>query len=75
MAAAIACGGLDMVANALYLIAVREGQLSLIATLASLYPASTVLLARVVLGERLGRWQQVGVASAVAAIVLIVANS
>ena len=75
MAPAIACGGLDMVANALYLIAVREGQLSLIATLASLYPASTVLLARVVLGERLGRWQQVGVASAVAAIVLIVANS
>ena len=75
MAPAIACGGLDMVANALYLVAVREGQLSLIATLASLYPASTVLLARVVLGERLGRWQQVGVASAVAAIVLIVANS
>jgi len=34
-----------------------------------------VLLARVVSGERLGRWQQVGVAAAVAAIVLIVANS
>ena len=75
MAAAIACGGLDMVANGLYLVAVRQGQLSLVATLASLYPASTVLLARVVLGERLGRWQQVGVLTAVAAIVLIVANS
>ena len=75
LAPAIACGGLDMVANALYLVAVREGQLSLVATLASLYPASTVLLARVVLGERLGRWQQLGVASAVAAIVLIVGNS
>ncbi|MGE0362709.1 MAG: EamA family transporter [Vicinamibacterales bacterium] len=73
--AAVACGGLDMVANALYLVAVREGQLSLVATLASLYPASTVLLARVVLGERLGPWQQLGVASAVAAIVLIVGNS
>ncbi len=75
LAPAIACGGLDMVANALYLVAVREGQLSLVATLASLYPASTVLLARVVLGERLGRWQQLGVASAVAAIALIVGNS
>ena len=73
--AAIACGGLDMIANGLYLAAVRQGQLSLVATLASLYPASTVLLARVVLGERLGRLQLVGVVAAVAAIVLIVANS
>jgi drug/metabolite transporter (DMT)-like permease len=64
-----------MIANGLYLAAVRQGQLSLVATLASLYPASTVLLARYVLGERLGRWQQVGVVAAVAAIVLIVANS
>jgi uncharacterized membrane protein len=72
---ALACGALDMVANALYLVAVRQGQLGLVATLASLYPASTVLLARVVLGERLGRWQQLGVAAAVAAIVLIVRNS
>lgn len=75
LAPALACGGLDMVANALYLVAVREGQLSLVATLASLYPASTVLLARLVLGERLGPWQQAGVASAVAAIALIVGNS
>lgn len=73
--AAVGCGALDMIANGLYLAAVRQGQLSLVATLASLYPASTVLLARYVLGERLGRWQQVGVAAAVAAIVLIVANS
>ena len=73
--AAIACGALDMIANGLYLVAVRQGQLSLVATLASLYPASTVLLARVVLGERLGRWQTVGVVAAGAAIVLIVANS
>jgi drug/metabolite transporter (DMT)-like permease len=75
VAPAVVCGGLDMIANAMYLAAVRQGQLSLVATLASLYPASTVLLARVVLGERLGRWQQVGVASAVAAIALIVGNS
>ena len=75
MAPAIGCGALDMIANGLYLAAVRQGQLSLVATLASLYPASTVLLARFVLGERLGRLQLVGVATAVAAIVLIVSNS
>ncbi|HQZ39410.1 MAG TPA: DMT family transporter [Vicinamibacterales bacterium] len=75
VAPALACGGLDMVANALYLIAVRQGQLGLVATLVSLYPASTVLLAWRVLGERLGPWQQVGVAGAVAAILLIVSNS
>ena len=72
---ALACGALDMLANALYLVAVRQGQLGLVATLASLYPASTVLLARIVLGERLGAWQQLGVAGAVGAIVLIVGNS
>jgi uncharacterized membrane protein len=75
LAAALACGALDMVANAFYLVAVRQGQLGLVATLASLYPASTVLLARFVLGERLGIWQQLGVGGAVAAIVLIVGNS
>jgi len=73
--AAVGCGALDMIANGLYLVAVRQGQLSLVATLAALYPASTVLLARLVLGERLGRWQQFGVGAAVAAIVLIVSNS
>ncbi len=66
-----ACGALDMVANALYLIAVREGPLGLVATLASLYPASTVLLARVVLGERLRPVQSLGLACAAVAIVLI----
>jgi drug/metabolite transporter (DMT)-like permease len=75
LAPALACGALDMVANALYLAAARQGQLGLVATLSSLYPASTVLLARVVLGERLGLWQQVGVAGAVAAVVLIVSHS
>jgi drug/metabolite transporter (DMT)-like permease len=68
---AAACGAVDVVANALYLIAVREGPLGLVATLASLYPASTVLLARVVLGERLRPVQSLGLACAGAAIVLI----
>jgi drug/metabolite transporter (DMT)-like permease len=73
-ALALALGGgmVDMLANAAYLIAAREGQLSLVVTLSSLYPASTVLLARVVLGERLNARQLSGVGCALAAIVLIV---
>jgi uncharacterized membrane protein len=72
---AVAGGTLDMLANVLYLIAVRQGQLSVIATLSSLYPASTVLLARVVLRERLTMPQTIGIGGALAAIVLIVAGS
>jgi drug/metabolite transporter (DMT)-like permease len=61
-----------MVANALYLLAARLGPLSIVVTLSSLYPASTVLLARIGLGERLHLWQVTGVVCALAAIVLIV---
>jgi drug/metabolite transporter (DMT)-like permease len=71
-ALAIGGGALDMTANALYLVAVRIGPLSPVVTLSSLYPASTVLLARAVLGERLSAWQTAGVASALLAVVLIV---
>jgi drug/metabolite transporter (DMT)-like permease len=72
---AILCGFMDMLANALYLLAARVGPLSIVVTLSSLYPASTVLLARVVLGERLNLWQVSGVGCALAAVVLIVSGS
>jgi drug/metabolite transporter (DMT)-like permease len=65
-------GGLDILANTLYLLAAQLGPLSPVVTLSSLYPASTVLLARGLLGERLNGWQTAGVASAVVAVVLIV---
>jgi drug/metabolite transporter (DMT)-like permease len=68
----LAGGAVDMSANALYLVAARTGPLSVVVTLASLYPASTVLLARAVLGERLNGRQIAGVVCAVAAILLIV---
>jgi drug/metabolite transporter (DMT)-like permease len=69
---ALSSGVVDMAANAFYLTATRFGPLSVMVTLTSLYPASTVVLARVVLGERLNPWQAAGVACALAAIVLIV---
>ncbi|HYS54266.1 MAG TPA: DMT family transporter [Thermoanaerobaculia bacterium] len=72
MTMVISGGAVDMIANILYLIAVRTGLLSIVATLTSLYPTSTIILARIVLHERLRALQQIGVACAAVAIVLIV---
>jgi drug/metabolite transporter (DMT)-like permease len=73
--ALVAVGGIiDMLANALYMLAAQAGPLSTVVTLSSLYPASTVVLARVVLRERLNLVQVSGVGCALAAIVLIVSG-
>ena len=69
---ALVGGAVDVGATALYLLASRYGPLSVVVTLLSLYPASTVILARVVLGERLNGWQVTGVACAALAVTLIV---
>jgi len=74
-ATAVTGGALDMAANALYMIAARIGPLSIVVTLASLYPASTVLLARVVLGERLSVIQISGIACALVAVLIIVGTT
>ncbi len=70
MPATIGAGVLDMVANVAALLALQLGPLAVAAVLSSLYPVSTVLLARYVLGERLHGWQRVGVVAALAAVVL-----
>lgn len=67
-------GLLDVVANALFLYATRSGLLTLVAVLSSLYPAATVILARVVLSERLSRSQLGGVILAMAGMALIAAG-
>ena len=64
-------GALDILANVLYLLATHVGMLTIAATLTSLYPASTILLARFVLGERLRRIQITGLACAGVGVALI----
>jgi drug/metabolite transporter (DMT)-like permease len=61
----------DMAANALFLLATQQGQLAITGVLASLYPVSTVVLAQIVLRERLAGTQVAGLAAAGAAVVLI----
>ena len=66
-----AAGALDALANVLYLLAVRQGLLSVVSVLSSLYPVSTIVLARVVLGERFIAIQRVGMALAIPATILM----
>lgn len=68
---AVLAGALDALANLAYLLAVRQGLLSLVAVLVALYPAATILLARLVLGERTGRGQRLGLAVAAGSVALI----
>jgi drug/metabolite transporter (DMT)-like permease len=67
----IAAGVLDATANACYLLATRAGLFGIAVLLTSLYPAITVLLARLALGERLRPVQVAGLVLAVAGIGLV----
>jgi drug/metabolite transporter (DMT)-like permease len=62
---------LDMAANGAFLYALRAGMLSIVSVLTSLYPAATVLLARLVLREHTGWVQRTGLVLAALAVTLI----
>lgn len=61
----------DSTANVFYLFAARQGLLSVVGVIGAMYPAATVVLARVVLNERLARHQLIGLGAAALAVTLI----
>jgi drug/metabolite transporter (DMT)-like permease len=74
LAPVVAVGLTDVGANALFAFASGHGLLALVSVLGSLYPVVTLLLAHVLLHERLTRGQQAGVAIALAGVVAIAAS-
>jgi drug/metabolite transporter (DMT)-like permease len=67
-------GLLDTLGIVLFALATTKGLVSLVAVVASLYPVSTIVLARVVLGERIGLVQRAGAAAALGGAALIAAG-
>ena len=72
---AAAVGILIACSNASYLISTREGLLSVVAVVVAMYPASTIVLASVIDGERATHSQVAGMALAPAALVMITTGS
>ncbi|MGV0605080.1 EamA family transporter [Mycolicibacterium sp. XJ1904] len=71
---AVLAAFIDVGANIAMLLALQAALLSLAGVLMSLYPAATVLLAIVVLRERVTRWQALGMVLALAAVAMIAAG-
>jgi len=70
-AIAAVAGSLDVTGSALFVFASEHGRLDEAVVITSLYPAVTVLLARIVLKEHFSRWKFVGLLAALAAVPLI----
>ena len=66
-----AVGVLDVSADVFFAFATTVGLLSIVSILSSLYPVATVILARIVLKERMARLQQAGIGLALAGVLLI----
>ncbi len=68
---AIFTGCIDISGSALFIRATQTGRLDSVVVLSSLYPAVTVLLARLLLKEKLSGWKIAGVFAAILAVPLI----
>lgn len=68
---ALACGVLDTLAHVSYTLAAQRGLLSIVAPIGSMYPAGTIALAALLLGERLTATQIAGLACGAVAILLL----
>jgi drug/metabolite transporter (DMT)-like permease len=68
---AIACGVIDAIANLGLLLGMRIGELSVMAVLTALYPAGTIILAAIVLRERIAVVQYAGLALAIVAAAML----
>jgi drug/metabolite transporter (DMT)-like permease len=67
-------GTIDYAATLFFALATEKGLLSIVSVVGSLYPAVTVVLARLVLSERVSRSQEVGVVATLAGVVAISAG-
>ena len=72
---ALASGAVDAAANVCYVLATRAGLFGLAVVITALYPGTTVLLARWLLGERMRWLQRAGLLLAAAGVVLLTAGS
>jgi drug/metabolite transporter (DMT)-like permease len=68
---ALGCGVLDSVGNALLLLGIQSGNLSVMSVLTAMYPAGTIILAAIVLREKITKLQLAGMVLALSAAGLL----
>lgn len=68
---ALGCGVLDSIGNALLLLGIQSGNLSVMSVLTAMYPAGTIILAAIVLREKITKLQLVGMVLALTAAGLL----
>jgi drug/metabolite transporter (DMT)-like permease len=73
-AMAAVAGSFDITGSALFIFASQHGRLDEAVVISSLYPAVTVILARLILKEHFSRWRFVGLLAALAAVPMIAAG-